>query len=77
MWLRVRLTTRHNPLPDKGAADARRADGNAAAIAACIPASRVAGSAEVVVDVVAVPGEVEQQIKSAKWSTVRISKNQS
>ena len=57
MWLRVQIT-RNNPVPVKGAVDAGRADGSAAAIAAwtaaCLPASRLAGSAEVVVGVVAV-----------------------
>ena len=62
MWLRVQITTRNNPLPGKGALEAGRTDERTAAIAAwtaaCIPASKVADSAEVVVDVVMVPGEV-------------------
>ena len=51
----------NNPLPGTGAVDAERAGGSAAAIAAltaaCIPASRLAGSADVVVGVVVVPGD--------------------
>ena len=82
MWHRVQLLHEiHNLLYlVRGAVDAERAGGSTAAIAACIPASRLAGSVEDVVGVVVVPGPSNvvltavADVGAAELGTVKISR---